>query len=411
MNIWLINHYAVPIKYYYLARPTNFAKYLIRKGHTVTIFCASTVHNANVNLITDGSLYREDVIDGIHYVYVKCSDYRGNGLSRVHNMGQFANRLIKVCKYFDKPDAIVATSMPPMSCAMGIHLARKYKCRGIAEIADLWPESIVAYNIAGKHNPAVLYLRRLEKWIYTHADDVIFTMEGAYNYIIEQGWEKCVPHEKVHYINNGVDLEVFEYNRSNFHVEDEDLSNDKLFTVVYTGSIRRVNNLGLLLDVAKVIQDKSIRFLIWGDGDELALLRQRVLDEKIENVVFKGRVDKKYIPYITSMAGINIAHNSPSELFRFGISFNKAFDYFAAGKPIIADFPSEFNPIVMENAGIEVKIPTAENIASAICKLRNMSEEERERYCRNAYEAAHKYSFEKLSERLEGVIRHEKNDK
>lgn len=53
MNIWLINHYAVPPKYYPLARPTLFAKNLMAKGHTVTVFAASSVHNSDVNLITD----------------------------------------------------------------------------------------------------------------------------------------------------------------------------------------------------------------------------------------------------------------------------------------------------------------------------------------------------------------------
>lgn len=41
MDIWLINHYAVPPKYYPLARQTYFAKYLMALGHTVTIFAVA----------------------------------------------------------------------------------------------------------------------------------------------------------------------------------------------------------------------------------------------------------------------------------------------------------------------------------------------------------------------------------
>ena len=54
MNIWLINHYAVPPKYYPLARQTYFAKYLMAMGHTVTIFAASSVHKSDVNRIPEG---------------------------------------------------------------------------------------------------------------------------------------------------------------------------------------------------------------------------------------------------------------------------------------------------------------------------------------------------------------------
>jgi len=83
MRIWFINHYAVPTKYYPLARPATFAKHLMQAGHDVTIFAASTVHNADLNLITDKSLYREDVVDGIHYVYVRDIDYGNNGYRRI----------------------------------------------------------------------------------------------------------------------------------------------------------------------------------------------------------------------------------------------------------------------------------------------------------------------------------------
>lgn len=404
MRIWLINHYAVPPRYYPLARQNYFAKYLMRAGHEVTIFAASTVHNSDLNLIEDDTPYREDVVDGVHYVLIRCKSYHGNGVSRILNMLEFARKLPGVCNKYPRPDAIVATSMPPMSCAAGIKLARKYGCRGIAEIADLWPESIVAYGIAGPRNPAVLYLRRLEKWIYKKADAVVFTMEGAYDYILEQGWEREIPRSKVHYINNGVDLEQFRYNREHFTVDDPDLTDPDTFKVIYTGSIRKVNNLGLLLDAAKELRDPCVRFLIWGDGDEREALQQRVAEENISNVVFKGRVEKKYVPYITSCADLNIAHNTPSSLFRFGISFNKLFDYLAAGKPVLSDFPCPYNPAVLLHASLCVDDPTAQNIAQAVTQVAAMEREQYNELCSNAEKAAVEYDFRNLTNKLLQVI-------
>jgi len=405
MNIWLINHYAVPPKYYPLARQTNFAKYLMEMGHTVTIFAASTVHNSDKNLITDGAKWREETVDGVHYVYIKCKDYLGSGLKRVYNICEFAWKLPRICKKFPKPDAIVATSMPPTSCAMGIRLARKYGCRGVAEIADLWPESIVAYGIAGPKNPAVIVLRWLEKWIYKKADAVVFTMEGAYDYIVERGWEKDIPRQKVHFINNGVELEQFDENVTKFQIQDPDLANERLFKVIYTGSIRKVNNLGLLLDAAKQVEDPAVRFLVWGDGDELPMLQARLQEENITNVIFKGRVEKKYIPYIVSQADLNIAHNTPSELFRFGISFNKLFDYMAAGKPILSDFPCPYNPAVRLKAGEQVLQPDAQAIAAAVTRFAEMSAQERAVYCRNARAGAEEYSFRNLTNKLWNILK------
>ena len=412
MKIWLINHYAVPPEYYPLARQTYFAKYLQQQGHEVKIISASSVHNSKepVNLITDGRKWREEVADGIDHVYIRCCDYSGNGLKRIYNMCEFAWKLPGVCKKLDRPDAIVATSMPPMSCAMGIHLARKYKVRGVAEIADLWPESIVAYGIAGPKHPAVVALRRLEKWIYQKADAVVFTMEGAYDYIREQGWEKAVPQDKVFFINNGVDLALFDANRDRFQIEDPDLDNPEIFKAVYAGSIRKVNNLGLLLDAAKAVKNPRLKFLIWGDGDELGALRKRAEDERIENVAFKGRVDKRYVPYIVSRADVNFAHNTPSPLFRFGISFNKLFDYLAAGKPVLSDFPCPYNPAVQAGAGLNVDEPAPENIAAAVEALENADRAEYARMCANARAAAEEYDFKTLTKKLFAVIEGAKTD-
>lgn len=406
MNIWLINHYAVPPRYYPLARQTCFAKYLQRMGHRVTLISASSVHNSKerLNLITDGSRWREEVVDGVDHVYIRCCDYEGNGWRRIYNMCEFAWKLPGVCKKLPRPDAIVATSMPPMSCAMGIRIARAYGVPGIAEIADLWPESIVAYGIAGPRNPAVLSLRRLEKWIYTRADAIVFTMEGAYDYILEQGWERDVPRGKVFFINNGVDLESFAHDRASYRLRDADLDNPKLIKVVYTGSIRRVNHLGLLLDAAGRVRNPAVRFLIWGDGDEREALERRAAEERIGNVVFKGKVDKKYIPYIVSKADINLLHGGSESngLLRFGISPNKLFDYFAAGRPLISDSPAKYNPMETYSAGL--CLASAEELPEAIERIASMSGAERERMCGNVRAAAQAYNFEALTRKLLEVI-------
>ena len=78
-------------------------------------------------------------------------------------------------------------------------------------------------------------------------------MEGAYDYIVEQGWENEIPRSKVYHINNGVDLEQFDYNTEHFRVDDPDLDDPNTFKVVYTGSIRKANGLGILVELQKLI--------------------------------------------------------------------------------------------------------------------------------------------------------------
>lgn len=403
MKIWIIDHYSVPPKYFPLSRNTDFAKKLIAKGHDVIIFAASTVHNSNTNLVKD-SLYKEFVDNGIKYVLIKCTNYKGNNIKRIFNMLEFPIKLRKVCVSFEKPDVIISQSMTLHACAQGISLGKKYKCKKIAQITDLWPETIIANGICKKENPIILYLRNLEKWIYKNADKIIFSMEGAYDYIMEQKWDKLIPRKKVSYINNGIDLLEFNRNIEKYQIFDKDLDDDSIYKIIYTGSIRKIYNIGILLDVAKKIKYSNIKILIWGDGDEIEDLKQRLLNERISNVVLKGRIEKKYIPYIVSKAQINIAHAYSTPIFRFGISFNKIFDYMAAGKPVLTTFKCKYNPLIIYGVGFEVEEQSADCIEKMINVIYNLSNNEYEKICNKTKEIAKLYDFNVLTEKLLDVI-------
>ena len=58
--------------------------------------------------------------------------------------------------------------------------------------------------------------------------------------------------------------------------DDPDLKDETKFNVTYVGTIRPVNNVGNLLDVAKILATKcgydDVQFLIYGDGVELSAI-------------------------------------------------------------------------------------------------------------------------------------------
>lgn len=408
MNIWILNNYNMLPEQGGLVRHYNFAKCLAEKRHHVSVFVGSHPHNTDLQMIQDRSAWKIGQKTPFRWVYVRTLNYAGSRLKQILSMFQFYRNGKKAALAFfnqgERPDIILGSSAHPLAAVLAIRLAKRFRCKSIAEVRDLWPESIVAYGIAGPHNPAVLALRRLEKWIYKKADALVFTMEGAYDYIVEQGWDKDIPRSKVHYINNGVDLEQFDYNTEHFHLDDPDLDDPNTFKVVYTGSIRKVNNLGLLLDAAKCVNDPRVKFLIWGDGDEREALERRVRDEGLTNVVFKGRVEKKYIPSIVSRANLNFAHNSFTYLFNYGISFNKLFDYFAAGQPILCDFPCRYNPVIIYGAGMEVRDTRPQEIAAVIGQLAELPAEQRRLMGANARRAAEDYDFKRLTDKLMAVI-------
>ena len=407
-NIWIFNQYNMPPEHGHLNRHFIIGKYLKKSGYNPFVFVGSYLHNTEKQMIHDKSLVKGYKNCDFNYFYIKTCDYSNSKAKRIYAMFEYYINLLRVTINIKKPDLIIGSSPHPLAAIAAIRLAKKYGCQSIVEIRDLWPESFVAYNIIKKNNPILKLLYAGEKWIYKKADKLIFTMEGGRDYIIEKGWDKGhggpIDLSKVYHINNGVDLEEFDYNREHCIIEDKDLEDENTFKVIYTGSIRLVNKVGKIIDVAKILSDQNVKFLIWGDGDQLEHLRKRIRSENIRNVCFKGRVDKKYIPYITSKAQLNIISGDNLPLYRYGSSANKLFDYFASGRPTLNTKTFRYSLINRYRAGLELEDSSSERVAESVMYFKNLNISDYEEYCKNARKAAQDYSFKNLTMKLIEII-------
>lgn len=414
-NVWIFNHYAAGMLYNKGGRHYWFAKYLKRDGYEPTIFCCNVKHNAYENWIDTNDLWTEKIAEDIKvpFVIVKSSLYRGNGKDRVINMIGFYRNVKKAAKEYakthEKPDVIYASSVHPLTLIAGIQLAKYFKVKCICEMRDLWPEAIVAYSKSIKRNGIIArLLYQGEKWIYKKADALIFTQEGGPDYVRSHGWDKehggPIDLMKAYYINNGVDLEAFDQNLKDFYLADKDMDNPDTIKVVYTGAIRRINNLGLIIDAAKLVKNPKIRFIIYGDGDELDTLKMRLVDENIKNVIFKGRVNKQYIPSIVSRSDINVVHWEMNPLLRVGESYNKSFEYFAAGKPVFYTIRPGYSIVEKYHCGRLTEGFKPQDIADGIEKMAALSVTEKSIMAKNARQVAKIYDFRTLTDKLIDIV-------
>lgn len=391
----------MPPEYGHLNRHYNLAKYLAKLGHKVTVIVGSKLHNTRTQIIKGkefSSKYEHS--ESFDYFFVKTMDYGNSKIKRVFAMFQYIINAKKLIKTMDKQDVYIGSSAHPLASILAINLSRKNNCLSIAEVRDLWPESIIAYKILKKNSILVKIMYFIERWIYSSADRIVFTMEGGKDYIIDRGWNHKkwlkVDMGKIYHINNGVDLEIFRKNAQENIYENNEYSNTECYKIVYVGSIRKANQIDTLLDLAKLVNNHKIIFYIFGDGDFVETMKKRITKENINNVKYMGYVEKRYIPSILSLSDLNIIVGHYNPIYQYGISMNKLFDYFASGKPILTTFKSNYSLIERYKAGIEFETYDLTYMASEIDKL-SFNLKNQADMKEGAIRASYDYHFAKLA--------------
>lgn len=415
-NIWLVNKYAMPPQYESRLRTIKFAHYLQQKGFEVTIFGCSIMHNMNIDLINDGSLFIERQYDDLKFVHVKSSQY-GNaaGIKRIWSEILFHYNLVKVMRRLPKAELIVATTDALISNPV-MDYARNNGIKYIKEVLDMWPDIFIDMGLISAKNPAMKYLWYRAKKNFAEADASVFSLTECFDYFRDKGWDKesggPIDLKKIFYINNGVDLKDFNKWKSENVLNDPDLTSEKK-RIIYLGSIRLVNNVTQLVKAAEKLQDiKDVEFLIYGDGDDRDMLIKYCNDHSLNNIKFKAKwTEPKYVPYILSQSYINVLNYINADFAKYGISSSKMFQYMASGKPIVCNISLPHCPITLNNIGIAHDMKDEIDYASAIRTLLELPKEEYASMCERAKKAVSMYDYEYLTDKMIDVVKYLDNKK
>lgn len=419
-KIWLINHYASDMYINEGGTHYWFVKYLKKMGYDPLIICANTFHNKHeiIEMGKEKILIKQK--NGIDFLFLKTTPALGNGMDRIKNMVFFYVSLKKnykkIIKEMGKPNLIIASSVHPLTMVAGLQIGKRLNVPCICEVRDLWPEAIFQFNKLDENSFLGKLLIRGEKWIYEKADSIIFTKEGDIDYLKERKWliehGGYIDKDKIHYINNGVDL--YEFNKIKMKYAINNYSSDdskQAFSVVYCGSIRPVNGIDKIVEAAKLLEQyDDIEFLIYGEGNEKERIQQYIEENKLKNVKLKGFVEKKYIPSILENSSVNLLNYSGENYnWARGNSSNKLFEYMASGKPIISTVKMGYSLIKKYQCGLELEKGDAKELAAAIIQIKNLSKKEYNEMSQNSLSAAKDFDFKILTNKLVEVI--EKHDK
>ena len=409
-RIWLVNKYAMPPQYESRLRTIKFAHYLQEMGYEVLIWGSSVMHNMNIDLIEDGSLYIRRQYDDLNFIHVKSSKYKKTaGFNRVLSDIQFHYRLVKIAKKMEKPDLVVATTFALISNPV-LNYCKKHKIKYITEMLDVWPDEFVYYGLISAKNPLVRYLYKVARNNYEKSDAVTFSFKGGIDYLKDKRWDKehggKVDMSRVFYINNGVDLNDFNKWKSEYVIDDPDLQSEKK-RIVYLGSIRMVNNVLQIIKAAEKLSDREdVEFLIYGDGDDRIPLEKYCNENHVKNVKFKDKwIDPKYVPFVLSHSYLNLLNYISSDFAKHGISSSKMFQYMASGRPMVCNINILYCPITENNIGVAREMADAQDYADAIKQIIDLPKVEYDAMCIRARNAAKEYDYPYLTKKMVDVIK------
>jgi glycosyltransferase involved in cell wall biosynthesis len=345
---------------------------MARRGHHCILFTANS-HHLIERPDFDGS-HRVEQVDGVEVCRIRSLRYKGaKSLGRMVSWLDFEWRLWRLPrKAFRKPDAVIVSSLSLLTIFNGLLLRRRYGCRLIFEVRDIWPLTLTEEGGFSPRNPLVAALGMVERLAYRRSDAIVGTMPNLKQHVTEQIGSS----PPVHCIPMGIDRARIE--------TAETLPPDYVaahipkgkFIVCHAGTIGITNALDTLFDCARAMRDDPrVHFLIVGDGDLKD--HYRTLCADLPNVSFAPAVPKVMVQDVLKRCELLYFSVHVSKVWEYGQSLNKVIDYMLSGRPILASYSGYPSMIDESGGGSYVPARDVEALHSEILRYAAMSGSER----------------------------------
>ncbi len=392
-NIWIINQTAGTPNSGWGERHYFLSKYWVKQNCNVTIFSGSYNHLFNNQPKTSGKLFTSEKIEeGIAFCWVKIKRYNPNSVFKLWSMIVFAFKMLFLPKdKFEKPHAIIISSMPLFSIIPAYFLSRRFKAKLIFEVRDLWPQTPIYLKGYSKYHPVVIVMAWLERFGYRKANHIVSVLPNAYHYINNISNNP----DKFNYIPNGIDEDLVGNEILQTSIINK-IPQEK-FIVGYTGTIGMANAMEFLIEAVKLLKHNTkIHFVLVGDG---YLKKQFIGDTKgLPNITFIDKIKKSQVQNMISYFDVCYVGRYNSPLYRHGVSYNKYFDYMLAKKPILESSSLIKDPVELSDCGIIVEPEDPKTIVDGILTIYNKSSKELDNFGMKGYKYVKKYhNFEYLS--------------
>lgn len=326
-------------------RSYEMARRLVARGHKVTIVCGSYDGGDTGLAGRFANGLRRGCVDGIEVVEFDLAYSNATGFFRRSLIFlRYGLRCIGLVLR-EPADLIFATTTPLTAGIPGI-VARLFTSKPfVFEVRDLWPASPRSLGVI--RNPLVLHAMSALEWAsYRAAHRLVALAPG----IVEGIEQRGVDASRIAMIPNGCDLDVFDALSTAWRPDG--VGPDDLLAV-FAGTHGIANGLDAVLDCAAMLkarQRADIKLVLVGQGKLKPALQARAAREGLDNVVFAAPVAKQKIAGLIAVTDVGLQTLANVEAFYYGTSPNKFFDYIAAGRPVLTNYPGWLADMICEHA-------------------------------------------------------------
>jgi glycosyltransferase involved in cell wall biosynthesis len=340
--IWYVSKYVAPPGMGSAGgRGYQLMKELARAGDRVVIITSDSNHLAQAPALNRPYLHQS--VDGMDLWWIRTFRYQmAKSFRRMLSWLDFEWRLFRMPKKtLPVPDVVVVSSLSLLTILNGFLLRRRYGCRLVFEVRDIWPLTLTEEGGFKPFNPLIRLLAFVERQAYRRADAIVGAMPNLAEHVAKVlGFERSVECVPMGYDEQAI-ANVLPLNDG----YARDFIPEGKFIVAYVGTIGITNALETFLECASELSGhRGIHFLLVGDGDLRDVYTRRY--GHLPNLSFGTRIRKEMVQSVLERCDLLYFSTYRSEVWRYGQSLNKVIDYMLSGKPIVASysgFPSMIN--------------------------------------------------------------------
>lgn len=245
-------------------------------------------------------------------------------------------------------DCIFLPSTPPVQGLLGCFLKRRLRIPFIYNLQDIFPDSLVGTGLTKKGSILWRMGRRIENYIYRHADKIIVISEDFKRNILEKG----VPEDKITVIYNWVDQNaVVSIPRSENKLFDIYGLDRDLFYISYAGNIGLTQNLDMLLDTMDDLKRDypDIHLVLIGDGAYKQQAESIIANKGMTNVHMIPFQPYEDISHVFSLGDAGLVISKP----KVGSNSvpSKTWSIMSASRPVLASFDENELKDIIEGHG------------------------------------------------------------